>query len=37
MKCIVWSLAAGLCIIAGTPVLAQVRVNPTDPQPTCIM
>jgi mannose-6-phosphate isomerase-like protein (cupin superfamily) len=37
MKRIVWSLAAVLCLIAGTSALAQVRVNPTDPQPTCIM
>jgi hypothetical protein len=39
MKAIFWSYPAMLCLIIGTPALAQdpVRINPTDPQPTCTM
>jgi mannose-6-phosphate isomerase-like protein (cupin superfamily) len=34
-----WSLPTILCLMIGTPALAEdpVRINPTDPQPTCIM
>jgi mannose-6-phosphate isomerase-like protein (cupin superfamily) len=39
MKAVFWSYPAMLCLILGTPALAQdpVRINPTDPQPTCTM
>ena len=39
MKCIVWALPAALCLLVGSPALAedQARINPTDPQPTCRM
>ena len=39
MKRIIWSLSTVLCLISGTPAAAedQVRINPTDPQPTCNM
>src|SRR5579864_2473219 len=39
MERVFWSLPAMLCLVLGTPVLAenQVRINPTDPQPTCTM
>ena len=34
-----WSLPTILCLMLGAPALAEdpVRINPTDPQPTCIM
>jgi mannose-6-phosphate isomerase-like protein (cupin superfamily) len=39
MKSVFWSFSTFLCLLAGAPALAQdpVRVNPTDPQPTCNM
>jgi mannose-6-phosphate isomerase-like protein (cupin superfamily) len=39
MKLKFWSVPTILCLVIGAPVLAedQVRVNPTDPQPTCVM
>jgi mannose-6-phosphate isomerase-like protein (cupin superfamily) len=39
MKRVFWSLPAMLCLVLGTEVRAEdpVRINPTDPQPTCIM
>src|ERR1700722_147609 len=39
MKSILWSSLIVLCFAVGTQALAQdpARVNPTDPQPTCIM
>ena len=39
MKAIRAGLAAALCLLAGGPALAEdaIRINPTDPQPTCPM
>ena len=39
MKSAWWSVAAVLGLMIGAPALAQdpVRINPTDPQPTCTM
>src|ERR1700694_2150446 len=39
MKPAFGSLSAILCLLIGTPAWAgdQVRINPTDPQPTCSM
>jgi len=39
MRSVIWSFPAVLCLMSGIPALAQdqVRVNPTDPQPTCTM
>src|SRR5579864_1424857 len=39
MERVFWSLPALPILVLGTPVLAedQVRINPTDPQPTCTM
>jgi mannose-6-phosphate isomerase-like protein (cupin superfamily) len=39
MKPVFWSVPTMLCLVIGTPALAQdlARVNPTDPQPTCTM
>jgi hypothetical protein len=39
MKRAFWSLPAVLCLMAGAPAQAEdpVRINPTDPQPTCTM
>src|ERR1019366_4372733 len=39
MKRILWSLPIILCLMTGAPAFAQdkVRINPTDPQPTCTM
>jgi hypothetical protein len=43
MKSIVWGVPAVLCLMIGAPALAQdpaedpLRINPTDPQPTCTM
>jgi mannose-6-phosphate isomerase-like protein (cupin superfamily) len=39
MKHVFWSFSTVLCLIIGTPAWAedQVRINPTDPQPTCTM
>src|SRR5476649_2547383 len=39
MKSVFRSFPTFLCLLSGTPALAQdpVRVNPTDPQPTCTM
>ncbi|HXB76888.1 MAG TPA: hypothetical protein VNX23_05635 [Bradyrhizobium sp.] len=39
MKHVAGSFPIVLCLVMSTPALAeeQVRINPTDPQPTCIM
>jgi mannose-6-phosphate isomerase-like protein (cupin superfamily) len=39
MKRMLWGLAAASCLALGPPVAAEegLRINPTDPQPTCIM
>jgi len=39
MRSVIWSFPTVLCLMSGIPALAQdqVRVNPTDPQPTCTM
>jgi mannose-6-phosphate isomerase-like protein (cupin superfamily) len=39
MKHVLRAFPIALCLLVGTPALAeeQVRINPTDPQPTCIM
>ena len=39
MKRVPSSFLTFLCLLTGTPALAeeQARINPTDPQPTCIM
>jgi mannose-6-phosphate isomerase-like protein (cupin superfamily) len=39
VKLVQWCVPAILCLMAGAPALAedQVRINPTDPQPTCAM
>jgi mannose-6-phosphate isomerase-like protein (cupin superfamily) len=39
MKRVFWSFPTILCLMLGTPGLAEekVRINPTDPQPTCTM
>jgi mannose-6-phosphate isomerase-like protein (cupin superfamily) len=43
MRFMSWSVPTILCLVIGAPALAQdqaqaqVRVNPTDPQPTCVM
>jgi mannose-6-phosphate isomerase-like protein (cupin superfamily) len=39
MKRVPLSFATFICFLIGAPALAeeQVRINPTDPQPTCIM
>jgi mannose-6-phosphate isomerase-like protein (cupin superfamily) len=39
MKRVFWSLPAMLCLVLSAEVRAEdrVRINPTDPQPTCIM
>jgi mannose-6-phosphate isomerase-like protein (cupin superfamily) len=39
MKPVFWSVSAVLCLVIGAPARAQdqVRINPTDPQPTCTM
>ena len=39
MKSVFWGFPAFLCLLIGASALAQdpVRVNPTDPQPTCTM
>jgi mannose-6-phosphate isomerase-like protein (cupin superfamily) len=39
MNAIIWSLLAVLCLMIGTLARAEeaVRINPTDPQPTCAM
>jgi mannose-6-phosphate isomerase-like protein (cupin superfamily) len=39
MKRVFWSLATVLCLLIGVPAQAEdrVRINPTDPQPTCVM
>jgi mannose-6-phosphate isomerase-like protein (cupin superfamily) len=39
MRFMRWSVPTVLCLAIGAPALAeeQARVNPTDPQPTCVM
>jgi mannose-6-phosphate isomerase-like protein (cupin superfamily) len=39
MKPVFWRVSAVLCLVIGTPAWTQdqVRINPTDPQPTCTM
>ena len=39
MKRMFWSCSAVMCLVIGMPALAQdpARINPTDPQPTCVM
>ena len=39
MRFMFWSVPTILCLAIGAPALAeeQARVNPTDPQPTCVM
>jgi mannose-6-phosphate isomerase-like protein (cupin superfamily) len=37
MKRFVWGMAAMTCLVVGTPALAEMKINPTDPQPTCEM
>lgn len=39
MKRVLWGLPTAMCLAVSAPATAEeaVRVNPTDPQPTCIM
>src|SRR3984957_8976427 len=39
MKSMFWCLAAAFCVATGPMAVAEetVRINPTDPQPTCTM
>src|ERR1700753_3891463 len=39
MKSVLWGLGAALCLAMGESAIAEeaVRINPTDPQPTCTM
>jgi mannose-6-phosphate isomerase-like protein (cupin superfamily) len=39
MKTMFWGLAAAFCLVTGPMAVAEdaVRINPTDPQPTCAM
>ena len=36
MNRFVWAIAVA-CLTVATPALAEVKINPTDPQPTCEM